>query len=60
MLLIVFCFAEIEKSFRDNYPQTLCKINKAGIKAFETYINDLQEYLNAGKHGNKKSTGGKG
>ena len=38
-------YIEIEKSFKDNYPQTMCKITKAGIKAFETYVKDLQQYI---------------
>jgi DNA-binding transcriptional ArsR family regulator len=52
-------YIEIEKSFKDNYPQTVCRITKSGIKAFETYINDLQEYININKHGNKKHGGPK-
>ena len=38
-------YIEIEKSFKDNYPQTSCKITKTGIKAFETYVNNLQQYI---------------
>ena len=40
-------YIEITKQFKDNYPQTLCKITDAGIAAFEQYVNDLQVYLNA-------------
>lgn len=47
-------YIEIEKSFKDNYPQTMCRITPTGVKAFETYINDLQQYLNFNKNGNKK------
>jgi len=39
-------YIEIEKTFKDNYPQTTCKITKTGIKAFENYVNDLKQYLN--------------
>lgn len=42
-------YIEIEKSFRDNYPLTNCRITKSGIKAFEQYVNNLQSYLNAKK-----------
>ncbi len=42
-------YLEIEKSFKDNYPQTTCKITKAGIKAFETYVNNLQQYIKPNK-----------
>jgi len=44
-------YIDITKQFKDNYPQTNCKITKKGIDAFETYVNDLQEYLQAGKGG---------
>lgn len=47
-------YIEIEKTFRDNYPHTICRVTKPGIKAFESYINDIQEYINISKHGNKK------
>jgi DNA-binding transcriptional ArsR family regulator len=42
-------YIEITKQFKDNYPQTMCKITPMGIDAFEIYVSDLQEYLNAGK-----------
>jgi DNA-binding MarR family transcriptional regulator len=42
-------YIEITKQFKDNYPQTNCKITSRGIDAFETYVKDLQEYLQAGK-----------
>ena len=38
-------YIEIEKTFKDNYPQTTCKITKVGIKAFENYVKDLQQYI---------------
>jgi DNA-binding transcriptional ArsR family regulator len=41
-------YIEITKQFKDNYPQTLCKISPEGIQAFEQYVKDLQQYLNAG------------
>jgi DNA-binding transcriptional ArsR family regulator len=41
-------YIDITKQFKDNYPQTLCKISPLGIQAFEQYVKDLQQYLNAG------------
>jgi DNA-binding MarR family transcriptional regulator len=38
-------YIEIEKKFKDNYPQTICKITHKGVKAFETYFNNIQQYL---------------
>ena len=39
-------YIDIIKQFKDNYPQTTCKITSAGVKAFEQYVKDLQGYLN--------------
>jgi DNA-binding transcriptional ArsR family regulator len=38
-------YIEIEKRFKDNYPQTICRITKKGITAFEEYVRALQEYI---------------
>jgi len=38
-------YIEVVKQFKDNYPQTICKITKAGIAAFEQYVKDLQAYI---------------
>jgi hypothetical protein len=38
-------YIEIEKNFKDNYPQTLCKITNQGILAFEDYVKSIQDYL---------------
>lgn len=38
-------YIEITKQFKDNYPQTVCKITDTGIKAFEEYVKNLQSYL---------------
>jgi len=35
----------VEKKFRNNYPQTLCKITELGRKKFASYVNDLKDYL---------------
>ena len=38
-------YIEVNKQFKDNYPQTTCKITKVGIDAFESYVQALQKYL---------------
>lgn len=38
-------YIEIRKSFRGNYPLTTCCITEKGLKAYETYVNDLEEYF---------------
>jgi DNA-binding MarR family transcriptional regulator len=42
-------YIDVTKSFKDNYPQTICKITPQGIEAFEEYVRDLQSYLNIKK-----------
>ena len=44
-------YIDVTKQFKDNYPQTICKITRQGIKAFEDYVNNLQSYLGKGKTG---------
>ncbi len=39
-------YIDVVKQFRDNYPQTICRITKEGIKAFENYVKALKEYIN--------------
>jgi DNA-binding MarR family transcriptional regulator len=43
-------YIEVIKQFKDNYPQTICKITPAGVTAFEEYVKNLQSYLGV-KHG---------
>ncbi len=38
-------YIEVTKQFKDNYPQTLCKITRKGIDAFEQYVKNLQAYI---------------
>ncbi len=38
-------YIDVAKQFKDNYPQTICKITRQGIKAFEEYVASLQSYL---------------
>ena len=35
----------IEKSFKGNYPQTLCRMTAPGKEKFKAYIEALKEYL---------------
>ncbi len=44
-------YIEVVKQFRDNYPQTTCKITPKGIESFEAYVKALQQYLQAGRPG---------
>ena len=38
-------YIEVVKQFKDNYPQTTCKITNTGIEAFNKYVNALQSYV---------------
>lgn len=42
-------YIEVEKQFKDNYPQTTCKVTRKGIEAFENYVKALQDYLSVKK-----------
>lgn len=42
-------YIDVTKTFKDNYPQTICRITPEGIRAFEEYVRDLQTYLNIKK-----------
>ncbi|QEC67651.1 transcriptional regulator [Panacibacter ginsenosidivorans] len=42
-------YIEVIKEFKDNYPNTTCKITKQGIAAFEDYVKALQQYLQMGQ-----------
>lgn len=38
-------YIEVTKKFRNNYPQTLCRITPLGKKKFSEYVNALRDYL---------------
>ena len=38
-------YIDVVKQFKDNYPQTICKITFQGVKAFDLYVKNLQTYL---------------
>jgi DNA-binding transcriptional ArsR family regulator len=42
-------YIDVMKQFKDNYPQTTCKVTPKGVKAFEDYVKALQEYLQVKK-----------
>ena len=39
-------YVKVEKTFKNNYPNTTVSITDKGIKAFEEYVNDLKKYIN--------------
>lgn len=39
-------YITVNKSFRDNYPLTVCKKTAKGATAFASYVEDLKSYLN--------------
>jgi DNA-binding transcriptional ArsR family regulator len=41
-------YIEVEKKFRNNYPQTLCSITPLGRDRFAEYVKALKEYLHPG------------
>ena len=38
-------YIDIKKSFKGNYPLTVCAITEKGINAFEIYVNAIEEYF---------------
>jgi len=42
-------YIKVEKSFKNNYPNTMLSITEKGVKAFESYVNSLKKYLNPKK-----------
>ena len=38
-------YIDVIKQFKDNYPQTICKITPVGVNAFAEYVKNLQSYL---------------
>jgi DNA-binding transcriptional ArsR family regulator len=38
-------YIDIVKQFKNNYPQTICKITPSGIAAFDEYVKILQTYV---------------
>jgi DNA-binding MarR family transcriptional regulator len=42
-------YINVEKTFKNNYPKTMLSITEKGVKAFESYVNDLKKYINPKK-----------
>jgi DNA-binding transcriptional ArsR family regulator len=40
-------YISVHKSFKDNYPNTTCAATYHGIRAFETYVVAIRQYLGA-------------
>jgi DNA-binding MarR family transcriptional regulator len=38
-------YIEVEKTYKGNYPQTICKLTAKGKKAFENYVEAIKKYL---------------
>jgi DNA-binding transcriptional ArsR family regulator len=38
-------YIAVVKQFKNNYPQTTCRVTQAGVKAFEAYVKALQAYI---------------
>lgn len=38
-------YLNVNKTFRDNYPLTKCKVTSKGVKAFEGYVEALKKYI---------------
>lgn len=38
-------YVDITKQFKENYPQTLCKITRKGVNAFEAYVTAIRSYM---------------
>ncbi len=39
-------YIEVNKTFKNNYPLTTCKITKSGVDAFEEYVEAIKQYIN--------------
>ncbi|AWO01923.1 transcriptional regulator [Chitinophaga alhagiae] len=42
-------YIDVTKQFKDNYPQTICKITDTGTRAFESYVRSIESYLQAAR-----------
>ncbi len=40
-------FLEIEKKFKGNYPQTICRITPKGIIAFEDFVTNMNQFTHS-------------
>ena len=42
-------YIEVEKTYKNNYPLTICRITPTGVAAFEAFYGDLRTYFDSGK-----------
>ena len=42
-------YITVEKTYKNNYPLTICRIAGKGIEAFEAFYADLKTYYDGGK-----------
>lgn len=42
-------YIEVTKQFKDNYPQTICRITEKGAAAFQDYVKSIQTYFHTGR-----------
>jgi DNA-binding transcriptional ArsR family regulator len=38
-------YVEVKKTFKENYPNTVCAITPKGLAEFERYVNAIKGYL---------------
>lgn len=38
-------YITVKKSFKDNYPNTVCSMTPKGLNAFEQYVKAIKDYL---------------
>lgn len=38
-------YVVVDKRFKENYPQTMCRITPLGRERFEEYVKTLEEYI---------------
>lgn len=39
-------YIKVKKTFKNNYPNTSVSITRKGVEAFESYVNNLKNYIN--------------
>jgi len=39
-------YVKVEKTFKNNYPNTMISITPKGIEAFQSYVKNLNKYIN--------------
>lgn len=42
-------YIEVEKTYKNNYPLTICRVTPAGVAAFEAFYGDLSTYFDSEK-----------